>query len=193
MPRRPWNGTRFPGNMRTSSTSTIMPRHTIWIGIASPCSTVTQRPSFRWVLSRGKSCGSNCDWTSKQQVNNVNITLNPLSLSPSLSSSLHTGPTIVISRRQLQRRPTLTQPTTAMLQLMWRQRRDSLWRAPRSPATIRPPTPRQVGCAPSPRPTRAQVSRSQHYRNSQLAARNSCATCQICCSISVLTQSKLRN
>lgn len=139
------------------------------------------------------------DWAGQQQVNNVNITLNPLSLFFSYSPppplpricSLHTGPTIVISRPQLQRRPTLTPPTTAMLQLMWRQRRDSLWRAPRSPATIRPPTPRQVGCAPSPRPTRAQVSyrlACQIAALSQRAARSSCATCQICCSISVLAK-----
>lgn len=85
MPRRPSNGTRFPGNMRTSSTSTIMPRHTIWIGIASPCSTVTQRPSFRWVLSRGKSCGSNCAPDATERVNSkLTMSTSPSTLSLSL-------------------------------------------------------------------------------------------------------------
>lgn len=160
------------------------------------CSTATQRPSFRWVLPRGRLelSARRARQTSKQH-NNVNITHNTRNPSCSLSSgprSLLTGPTIVISQPAQQRRPTWAPPTSAIHQSVWRQRRDSLWRAPLSPVTIRPPTPRQVGCAPSPRPIRAQVSvltllsaaAWQIAALSQFAA--SCDTCQICCSISML-------
>lgn len=57
MPRRPWSGTRIPGHMRTSSTSTIirhMPMEAYRSTGNARCSTATQRPSFRWVLPQGR-------------------------------------------------------------------------------------------------------------------------------------------
>lgn len=167
MPRRPWSGTRIPGHMRTSSTSTIirhMPMEAYRSTGNARCSTATQRPSFRWVLPQGRL-------ELSARVNSITMSTSPTTPAPLLLSlslptrSLLTGPTIVISQPAQQRRPTWAQPTSVIHQSVWRQRRDSLSRAPLSPVTIRPPTPRQVGSAPSPRHTRAQVSVPQRcYR-----------------------------